>query len=323
MTTNIILNIITVIPILICIAFFTLCERKVIGSIQRRKGPNVIGIWGVLQPFADGLKLILKEIIVPTEAHRFIFLMSPIFTFVISLTNWSIIPFNYVDVGTNIDNSLLLTFALSSFGVYGIILAGWSSQSRYPFLGALRSAAQMISYEVSMGIILVIIALCSGSLNFIEIISIQHDTLWFIFLIPPIGMIFFITILAETNRAPFDLPEAEAELVAGYNLEYSSIVFALFFLGEYNNIIVMSTIMVILFCGGWNIPWFTITNTFLVQAIYSIKIVIICFLFILVRATFPRYRYDQLMDIGWKVFFPITLCYLIFLSCVFLIFVKC
>ena len=319
MLINLIITILSIIPVLICIAFFTLLERKVIGAIQRRKGPNVIGILGLLQPFADGLKLILKEIIVPTQANRFLFILAPIWTFSLSLTNWSLIPFNYVDTVSNPSYGLLMIFILSSFGVYGIILAGWSSQSRYPFLGALRSAAQMISYEVSLGIIFIIVTLCSNSLNLSEIILAQQDCLWFGLVMPHILVIFFITILAETNRAPFDLPEAEAEIVAGYNLEYSSIAFALFFLGEYNNILIMSTITAILFLGGWAFP-LIVDNYIWSTVIFSFKIIFLCFLFIVVRAAFPRYRYDQLMDIGWKVFFPFTFCYLIFFSCILFIF---
>jgi NADH-quinone oxidoreductase subunit H len=239
------------VPLLVSIAFFTLAERKIMASIQRRRGPNVVGIWGLLQPFADGLKALIKEIIIPYQVNRFLFIIAPCITFVLSLINWAIIPFSYTEVLSDLNYGLLYLYALSSLAVYGIILAGWVSNSKYPFLGALRSAAQMISYEVSIGLIFVILALCTHSINIIDIVYTQDvNQSWFVFTLFPIAGIFLISIIAETNRAPFDLPEAEAEIVAGYNLEYSSMIFAFFFLGEYGNILIMSTLFSILFLGG-------------------------------------------------------------------------
>lgn len=302
-------TLVTIIPLLITIAFFTLAERKVIAAIQRRQGPMVVGFWGLLQALADGLKLILKEVIIPYQANRFIFLLAPCLTFIISFVNWALIPFNYNDVLLDLNYSLLYVYMFSSLGVYGIILAGWTSRSRYPFLGAVRSAAQMISYEVSIGSIIIVIALLTNSLNLVEIVYFQENITFFGLLLLPLNIIFFISIVAETNRAPFDLPEAEAEIVAGYNLEYSSFTFALFFLGEYSNIILMSALYVILFWGGWLSFFFFVSPIFW----FVVKILVCCFLFILIRTTFPRYRYDQLMDIGWKVFFPFNLIYLLIL----------
>lgn len=298
---------VTIVPLLITIAFFTLAERKVIAAIQRRQGPNIVGFWGLLQALADGLKLVLKEIIIPYQANRFLFLFAPCLTFIFSFLNWGLIPFDYTDVIFDVNYSLLCVYMLSSLGIYGIILAGWTSRSRYPFLGAIRSAAQMISYEVSIGSIILVFALLTNSLNLVEIVYFQENIAFFWLVLFPLNIIFFISIIAETNRAPFDLPEAEAEIVAGYNLEYSSFMFALFFLGEYSNIILMSALYVLLFWGGW-LPFIgTFGNWF------AIKILICCFLFILVRTTFPRYRYDQLMDIGWKVFFPFNLVFFLVL----------
>jgi len=310
------LTLTTIIPLLITIAFFTLAERKVIAAVQRRRGPNVIGIVGLLQPFADGFKLLIKEIILPTKANILIFLIAPILTLTLSFISWSVISFSYYDVISDLNLSLLVLFAISSFSIYGIILAGWSSNSRYPFLGALRSASQIISYEVSLTIIFLVIVYISNSFNLIDIIYIQQITLWFIIPLLPLFIIFIISILAETNRAPFDLPEAEAEIVAGYNLEYSSIIFAIFFLGEYSNIIIISALTIILFFGGWDIPNFFIYfynfnsviefNILFFEVInylnylnsefwFCFKTICICFFFILVRATFPRLRYDQLI----------------------------
>jgi NADH-quinone oxidoreductase subunit H len=295
----------TLVPLLITIAFFTLAERKVIAAIQRRQGPTIVGFWGLLQALADGLKLVLKEVIIPYQANRFIFLLAPCLTFIISFLNWSLIPFNYNEVILDFNYSLLYLYMFSSLGVYGIILAGWTSRSRYPFLGAVRSAAQMISYEVSIGSVILIFALLTNSINLVEIIYFQENISFFFFLLLPINLIFFISIIAETNRAPFDLPEAEAEIVAGYNLEYSSFTFALFFLGEYSNIILMSALYVLLFWGGWLPIFFFSAPAFW----FSLKILVCCFVFILVRTTFPRYRYDQLMDVGWKIFFPFNLVF--------------
>lgn len=312
------LSIMTLVPLLISIAFFTLAERKVMASIQRRRGPNVVGMWGLLQPFADGLKALIKELIIPYQANRFLFILAPCITFVLSLVNWAIIPFSYNEVIADLNYGLLYIYALSSLAVYGIILAGWVSQSKYPFLGAIRSAAQMISYEVSIGLIFVIIALCAHSLNLIDIVYAQEVNGWFIVTLFPMAGVFFISIIAETNRAPFDLPEAEAEIVAGYNLEYSSIIFAFFFLGEYGNILLMSALFSILFLGGW-LPLFSFLTFISPELWLQLKTVAICYMFILVRATLPRYRYDQLMDLCWQVFLPFNLLYLLTLMFIFLL----
>lgn len=297
--------------LLVTIAFFVLVERKTLGSIQRRRGPNVIGFFGLLQSFADGFKLILKENIIPSSSNSIIFLFSPIFTFIISLMGWVIMPFGIGSVILNLDLGILYFFAVSSLGVYSIIMAGWSSNSKYAFLGSIRSAAQMISYEISMGFVLITVFLCAGSLNLTTIVLAQKNV-WYVFPLLPMFLIFFVSALAETNRHPFDLPEAEAELVSGYNVEYSAAGFALFFLGEYGNILLMCAIISTLFLGGWHpicglsfIPFFVWL---------PIKIVFLSFLFIIVRGVLPRYRYDQLMDIGWKVFIPLTLGWLFFIS---------
>jgi NADH-quinone oxidoreductase subunit H len=297
--------------ILVTVAFFVLVERKVLGSVQRRKGPNVIGFLGLLQSFADGFKLILKETIIPSNSNALIFLFSPVFTFLISLLGWAVIPFGIGAVIVNLNLGILYFFAVSSLGVYSIIMAGWSSNSKYAFLGCIRSAAQMISYEISMGFVLITVFLCAGSLNLTSIV-IAQEGLWYIFPLFPMFLIFFVSALAETNRHPFDLPEAEAELVSGYNVEYSAAGFALFFLGEYSNILLMGAIISILFLGGW-LPLLGL-NFFPFFIWLPLKMVFICFLFILIRGVLPRYRYDQLMDIGWKVFIPITLGWLIFIS---------
>ena len=296
-----------IIPLLIAVAYFTLVERKVIGSIQSRVGPNVVGFFGLLQPLADGLKLLIKETIFPSSANLIIFFVAPIITFTLSLIGWAVIPFDYNVIFANINVGMLYLFAVSSLGVYGIIIAGWSSNSKYAFLGALRSAAQMISYEVSIGLIIIIVLLSSGSLNLINIVISQKNS-WFIVPFFPLFLMFFISALAETNRPPFDLPEAEAELVAGYFVEYSAMGFALFFLGEMSNIILMSAITVILFLGGW-LPPVSILILNLIPGYFwfALKISFILFLFVWVRAAYPRYRYDQLMQLGWKVFLPLSL----------------
>lgn len=309
-----------IIPLLIAVAYLTLMERKVIGSIQRRKGPNVVGIGGLLQPLSDGLKLFLKETIIPSHANRILFLLAPALTFLLSLIIWPIIPFSEAIVFSNLNLGILYLFAISSLGVYGIIIAGWSSNSKYAFLGSLRSAAQMISYEVSIGLIIISLLLIVGSLNLIDIVNAQKEV-WFFFSLFPSFLMFFISALAETNRPPFDLPEAEAELVSGYNVEYSSMTFALFFLGEYSNIIVMSTLTVILFFGGWLPPFDLIIFNILPGIFWlSLKILLFLFIFIWVRASLPRYRYDQLMRLGWKVFLPISLAWVVFISGLLLFF---
>ncbi|HJO88341.1 MAG: NADH-quinone oxidoreductase subunit NuoH [Alphaproteobacteria bacterium] len=300
-----------VVPLLICVAYLTYVERKVIGAIQLRKGPNVVGPFGLLQPFADGLKLLMKETVVPSSADQVVFVFAPILTFTLGLAAWAVIPFGQGLVLADINVGILYLFAISSLGVYGIIMAGWSSNSRYAFLGALRSAAQMISYEVSIGFIIITVLLCVGSLNLTDIIMAQKSV-WFAIPLFPMFVVFFVSALAETNRTPFDLPEAEAELVAGYNVEYSAMTFALFFLGEYANMILMSAMAVVLFFGGWLPPFDVAPFTLIPGPVwFLIKIMIILFIFLWVRATFPRYRYDQLMHLGWKVFLPLSLVWVV------------
>jgi NADH-quinone oxidoreductase subunit H len=296
-----------IVPLLVAVAYLTYAERKVIGAMQLRRGPNVVGPWGLLQPLADGLKLFLKEIIIPTGANRGVFLLAPCVTFALSLIAWAVIPFGEDMVLANINVGILFLFAISSLGVYGILMAGWSSNSKYPFLGALRSAAQMVSYEVSMGFIIITVLLCVGSLNLSDIVKAQ-EKVWFVIPLFPMAVIFFISTLAETNRHPFDLPEAEAELVAGYNVEYSGITFALFFLGEYANMILMAAMTSVLFLGGWLPPVDMAPFNWIPGPIwFALKISAVLFIFLWVRATFPRYRYDQLMRLGWKVFLPISM----------------
>lgn len=286
------------------------------GSIQRRKGPNITGFWGVLQPFADALKLIVKEIILPKRANKFLFLLAPFLTLYFSFIGWAVIPFSTKSFIVNLNIGILYILIVSSFGVYGILLSGWASNSKYAFLASIRSVAQAISYEVSIALIILPIILMSGTLNLIHIVLIQQQIVWFCFPLFPLCIIFFISILAETNRTPFDLAEAEAELVAGYNIEYSGILFAAFFLGEYSNIFLMSGMFVILFFGGWG--FFGI----LPELIFSIKIVFIAFWFIFVRANVPRYRFDQLMVIGWKVFLPFSLGFFFFIAGLVKVFVN-
>ena len=293
-----------VLPLLISVAYLTLIERKVIASIQRRKGPNVVGFFGLLQPFADVLKLLLKETILPSVANRTVFILAPVITLFLSLMGWATLPVGEGQVYSDINLGLLYIFAVSSLGVYGIIISGWSSNSRYAFLGGLRSAAQMVSYEVSIGLIVMNILLCVGTLNLSKIVFFQENV-WFVIPLFFVGGLFFISALAETNRPPFDLPEAEAELVAGYFVEYSSMTFALFFVGEYGSILLMSGLCAILFLGGWLVGG-TISM--------GVKTIFVVFLFIWVRAAFPRYRYDQLMRLGWKAFLPLSLGWVAFVS---------
>ena len=301
-----------IVPLLISVAYFTIAERKLMGSIQRRRGPNVIGFLGLLQPLADGLKLFVKETILPSNSNLFIFIIAPLLTFILSLIGWAVIPLSETIVVSDLNLGILYLLAVSSLSVYGIILAGWSSNSKYPFLGSLRSAAQMISYEVSIGFILVNICLCVGSFNLSNIV-VSQERVWFIIPLFPMFILFYISMLAETNRHPFDLPEAEDELVSGYNVEYSAMTFALFFLGEYANMLLMSAFSSILFFGGW-LPLLNIFPfNFLPGSFWlSIKILFGVTFFILTRAALPRYRYDQLMHIGWKSFLPFSLGYLIF-----------
>ena len=299
---------IIIVPLLISVAYFTLAERKILGAIQRRKGPNVVGVFGLLQPLSDGLKLMVKETIIPSNANKFIFVISPIITFVISLIGWSVIPYDKYSLLADINLGILFLLAISSLGVYGIIMSGWSSNSKYAFLGGLRSTAQMVSYEVSLGFIITIIITCCGSFNLSLIIESQQNV-WFIIPFLPLFLMFFTSALAETNRHPFDLPEAEAELVSGYNVEYSAMGFALFSLGEYSNMLLMSALNSILFFGGWLAPFNFLT--FIPGSFwFSTKICFFVLLFIVMRAALPRYRYDQLMGLGWKVFLPLSLAYL-------------
>jgi NADH-quinone oxidoreductase subunit H len=300
-----------VVPLLVAIAFLTLAERKVIAAMQLRKGPNVVGPFGLLQPFADGLKLFLKETIVPSGANRIVFMLAPILTFLLSLIAWAVIPFGAGIVLADINVGVLYLFAISSLGVYGIIMAGWASNSKYAFLGALRSAAQMVSYEVSIGFVIITVLLCVGSLNLTQIVLAQK-TVWFAIPLFPMFVIFFISALAETNRSPFDLPEGESEIVAGYFVEYSSMSFALFFLGEYGAMILMSGMTTILFLGGWLPPFDVVPFTWIPGPLWFAGKVAFClFVFLWVRATLPRYRYDQLMRLGWKVFLPFSLLWVV------------
>lgn len=298
-----------VICLLIGVAFFTVAERKIIGNIQRRRGPNVVGLFGLMQAFADGLKLFLKESILPSSSNKFLFALAPIITFFLSLISWVVIPFNYGSVLCDLNLGILYLFAISSLGVYGIIIAGWSSNSKYAFLGSLRSTAQIVSYEVSIGFIIVSVLLCAGSSNLTSIVNAQ-ETIWFCFPLFPMFILFFVSCLAETNRHPFDLPEAEAELVSGYNVEYSAIGFALFFLGEYSNIILISSLTALLFLGGWIFPISFLSGSL----IFSVKSFFFILLFIWCRAAFPRYRYDQLIRLGWKVFLPFSISWVLITS---------
>jgi len=304
-----------IMPLLCAVAYLTLAERKVIAAMQLRKGPNVVGPFGLLQPMADGLKLLIKETIIPSGANRVVFILAPMLTFILSLIAWAVIPFDSGWVLADINVGILYLFAISSLGVYGIIMAGWASNSKYAFLGALRSAAQMVSYEVAIGFVIITVLMCVGSLNLTDVVMAQQGGgFWSWYWLPlfPMFIIFFISALAETNRHPFDLPEAEAELVSGYNVEYSAMTFALFFLGEYANMILMSGMTVILFMGGW-LPPIDIAPFNLVPGIiwFAAKIALCLFVFLWVRATFPRYRYDQLMRLGWKVFLPFSLLWVV------------
>ena len=300
-----------VLPILISVAYLTYVERKVIGAIHLRKGPNVVGPFGLFQPLADGLKLFLKETIIPSGANRGVFLMAPCITFILALVAWAVIPFDQGMVLANINVGILYLFAVSSLGVYGIIMGGWASNSKYPFLGAIRSAAQMVSYEVSIGIIIINVLVCVGSLNLSDIVLAQ-ERIWFVFPLFPMFVIFFISALAETNRPPFDLPEAEAELVAGYQTEYSGMMYAMFWLGEYANILLMCAMGSILFLGGWLSPIEIYPFNSVPEPLWLIfKIIFLFIIFALVKAIVPRYRYDQLMRLGWKIFLPFSLLWLV------------
>jgi NADH-quinone oxidoreductase subunit H len=300
-----------VVPLLLAVAYLTYFERKVLAFAQLRKGPNVVGPFGLLQPFADGLKLLLKETLIPSGANRLVFIVAPVVTFTLSLVAWAVIPFDAHLVVADINVGILYLFAISSLGVYGIILAGWASNSRYAFLGAMRSAAQMVSYEVAIGFVMVSVLLCVGSLNLSDVVEAQR-TVWFVVPLLPMAVIFFISGLAETNRAPFDIVEGETELVAGYFVEYSAMAFALFYLGEYANMILVSAMTSVLFLGGWLAPFGVAPFTWVPGWIWFFaKIAFLLFVFLWVRATFPRFRYDQLMRLGWKVFLPFSLFWLV------------
>ena len=300
-----------VVPLLLAVAYLTYAERKILGAIQLRQGPMTVGPFGLLQPIADGLKLMVKETIIPSGANRVVFLFAPMLTFLLSLVAWAVIPFDAGMVIADINVGILYLFAISSLGVYGIIMAGWASNSKYAFLGGLRSAAQMVSYEVSIGFIIVTVLLTAGSLNLSEIVRAQ-ESMWFIIPHLPMAVVFFISALAETNRAPFDLPEGESEITGGFMVEYSAMTYALFFLGEYANMILMSAFTTILFLGGWLPPFGVAPFTWVPGPIwFALKVAFCLFLFIWVRGTMPRYRYDQLMRLGWKVFLPFSLLWVV------------
>ena len=302
------------IPVLIAVALIVWVDRRVWGLVQLRKGPNVVGPFGLFQTVADALKYIFKEIIIPAGANKIIFILAPVVTMSLALLAWAVIPFGENLYVTNINVGILYLFAVSSLGVYGIIMAGWASNSKYPFLGALRSAAQMVSYEVSIGLVIITVLLCVGSLNLVDIVIAQKN-IWFAIPLFPMFVIFFISALAETNRPPFDLPEAEAELVSGYQTEYSGMMYALFWLGEYANILLMCALGSILFLGGWLSPLdFTPFNLIPSPIWLILKILLLFILFALVKAIVPRYRYDQLMRLGWKVFLPLSLLWVVLTS---------
>ena len=299
------------VPVLVSVAMIVWLDRRVWAFVQKRQGPNVVGPFGLLQSLADALKYIFKEIIIPASSNKVIFILAPIITMTLALVSWAVIPFGESQVLADINVGILYIFAVSSLGVYGIIMGGWASNSKYPFLGAIRSAAQMVSYEVSIGIIIINVLLCVGSLNLSDIIVAQKE-MWFVIPLFPMFIIFFISSLAETNRPPFDLPEAEAELVAGYQTEYSGMMYAMFWLGEYANILLMCALGSILFLGGWLSPIDLYPFTLVPGAVWLIfKILLLFILFALVKATVPRYRYDQLMRLGWKIFLPLSLIYVI------------
>ena len=299
------------VPVLMMMAYLTLAERRVLAAMQMRKGPNVVGPFGLFQPFADAIKMVMKETVIPEGSNRFLFLMAPMLTFGLAAISWAVIPLDDGWAIANINVGVLYLFAISSLGVYGIIIAGWASNSKYAFMGAMRSAAQMVSYEVSMGFVIVTVLICVGSLNLNDIVMAQRHV-WFVLPLLPMAVIFFISTLAETNRSPFDLPEGESEIVAGFMVEYSAMAFALFFLGEYMNMILMCSLTTILFLGGWLAPFGIAPFTWVPGPIwFLLKVCALLFVFIWIRGTFPRYRYDQLMRLGWKVFLPASLGWLV------------
>ncbi|MDB9825929.1 NADH-quinone oxidoreductase subunit NuoH [Candidatus Pelagibacter sp.] len=300
------------VPVLVSVAMVVWLDRRIWAFVQKRQGPNVVGPFGLLQSLADALKYIFKEVIIPSSSNKVIFILAPIVTMTLALISWAVIPFSATQVIADINIGILYLFAVSSLGVYGIIMGGWASNSKYPFLGAIRSAAQMVSYEVSIGVIIINVLLCVGSLNLNDIVIAQKNV-WFVLPLFPMFIIFFISALAETNRPPFDLPEAEAELVAGYQTEYSGMMYAMFWLGEYANILLMCAMGSILFLGGWLSPIEIYPFTLIPGAIWLIfKILFLFILFALVKATVPRYRYDQLMRLGWKIFLPLSLIWVVF-----------
>jgi NADH-quinone oxidoreductase subunit H len=305
------------VPLLVLVAYLTWAERKVLGAVQIRKGPNVVGPFGLLQPFADALKMLMKETVIPSGANPILFLMAPMLTFGLAMIAWAVIPVNDGWAIADINVGVLYLFAISSLSVYGIIIAGWSSNSKYAFLGALRSAAQMVSYEISIGFIMVTVLICAGSLNLTDIVHAQQRV-WFCVPMFPMFVLFFISALAETNRSPFDIPEGESEIVAGFFVEYSAMAFALFFLGEYANMMLMSGMTTILFLGGWAGPFGILPV--LGPLWFFLKLCLCLFMFLLARATFPRYRYDQLMRLGWKVFLPFSLIWLVLTATVLMAF---
>jgi len=309
-----------IVPLLIGVAYLTYAERKVLAAVQLRKGPNVTGPFGLWQPFADAIKMLFKETIIPDGSNRFLFLFAPVITFGLAIIAWAVIPVNDHWAIANINVGMLYLFAISSLGVYGVIIAGWASNSKFAFLGAMRAAAQMVSYEVSIGLVILSVLVCAGSLNLNAIVLAQRH-IWFAIPLLPMLVVFFISGLAETNRAPFDLPEGESEIVAGFFVEYSAMSFALFFLGEYANMILMSGMTTILFLGGWLSPIPFVPFTWVPGPIWFILKVAVClFVFLWVRATLPRFRYDQLMQLGWKVFLPLSLGWLVLTASVLEIF---
>lgn len=304
------------VPLILCMAYLTYAERKVLAAMQLRQGPMTVGPFGLLQPLADGIKLLSKETIIPSGANKFIFIFAPMLTFSLALVAWAVIPFAPGWVLADINVGVLYLFAISSLGVYGILMAGWASNSRYAFLGGLRSAAQMVSYEVSIGLVIICVILCVGSFNLTAIVD-AHRPWWMVILLFPMFIIFFISALAETNRSPFDLPEGESEIVGGYNVEYSSMTFALFFLGEYMNMILMSSMAVILFLGGWHTPFelsWIVWDWVHPFVWFFLKVCMVLFGFIWARGTLPRFRYDQLMRLGWKIFLPFSVFYVVFIA---------
>ena len=305
-------SLVIIVPLLISVAYVTLAERKILASMQLRKGPNVVGVFGLLQPIADGVKLFAKETILPTHANLIIFILAPILSFVLALMAWGVMPYGEGLVISDINMGIMYLFAISSISVYSILMSGWASNSKYAFFGAIRAAAQMISYEVSIGLIIISVVICAGGLNLTTIIKAQEDV-WFIIPLFPAAIMFFVSALAETNRAPFDLTEGESELVSGFNVEYSAMSFALFFLAEYGHIILMSMLTAVLFLGGWNAP-LSILNIFPPVFWLSLKTTLVIFMFIWVRGSFPRMRYDQLMALLWKSYLPLSLGFVIWIA---------